>query len=616
MHFAGWFYYSPCVLFIMKNFFSHFVSLLLITLLTATTGFAQRDAWQWPFDKTSIWNMPIGSEAVYVEADLTPSRVVGYDIKHMLELDADDPERPVLATYNFKENRCSSTDSLGLSLPIPDDFIVPDAGNSPYGLTPNSSFVLRLPDSDTVFEGGLLSRCTEAGPIHMASFYRWPNNRRGQSVYSDGLTDADGQGASGMSGLGGTLRRGELVGDQPIRHAIKINPWGRRDLYYSEEVPGYRWPAVRADSYANDPENKNQYLGTNPKLVMGSLLAIPPNVTEASLGLTTEAGRKLFFTLKYYGAYFTEDTAWDTYDLVVERDAEVEFEQEYGFSLESDPWKADFLKLIQALHVVDNNGPNSIGGGGEPLQPLAPDFEVPDDSTNRVINGSFEANGAPAQQIAFWNSWSSTDTYVADYVESNGNQTDGNWHLTHYYNQAGPWNCYTGQLITGLEDGTYTLRARARKVGQGLAEAKLVAKDFGGTAITTNVASSATMQPIEIENIQVSNGQCRIGLQTRATAQATRPSVHLDAVEFFRQGTDTSVPIATVAARQPTTVYPNPAEGVVRFNRPLSGVLFNVQGQPVDRLTNQQRYDVSPLRRGVYLLKTENSEAIRLVVEP
>jgi hypothetical protein len=32
-------------------------------------------------------------------------------------------------------------------------------------------------------------------------------------------------------------------------------------------------------------------------------------------------------------------------------------------------------RLAGGLNVVDNNGLDSIGGGGTPRQPLAPDFE-------------------------------------------------------------------------------------------------------------------------------------------------------------------------------------------------------------------------------------------------
>lgn len=34
-------------------------------------------------------------------------------------------------------------------------------------------------------------------------------------------------------------------------------------------------------------------------------------------------------------------------------------------------WKRDYVKMIQHLHVVDNNGPDRVGGGGKPLVPLA-----------------------------------------------------------------------------------------------------------------------------------------------------------------------------------------------------------------------------------------------------
>ena len=34
-------------------------------------------------------------------------------------------------------------------------------------------------------------------------------------------------------------------------------------------------------------------------------------------------------------------------------------------------WTRDYKKIIQNLHVVDNNGPDRVGGGGKPLVPLA-----------------------------------------------------------------------------------------------------------------------------------------------------------------------------------------------------------------------------------------------------
>nr|MCU0875058.1 hypothetical protein [Pirellulaceae bacterium] len=166
-----------------------------------------------------------------------------------------------------------------------------------------------------------------------------------------------------------TLRKGELVGERPIRHVIKLNPYAARFCFYSQHIPGWRWPAHKADSYA-----ASEYKGTNPAVVMGSLLALRPDATPERLGIQTAAGRKLFHVLQDYGTYFAEDAHWDTWDLVVERDAEKEFEQAYGFSMKSGTWRDEVNRLVIALHVVDNNGRQSIGGGGEPRQPLAPPF--------------------------------------------------------------------------------------------------------------------------------------------------------------------------------------------------------------------------------------------------
>lgn len=37
---------------------------------------ASRDPLAWPFVQSSIWNMPIGSEAVYVPANIPPQKQV------------------------------------------------------------------------------------------------------------------------------------------------------------------------------------------------------------------------------------------------------------------------------------------------------------------------------------------------------------------------------------------------------------------------------------------------------------------------------------------------------------------------------------------------------------
>ncbi len=328
-----------------------------------------RDPWLWPFSSTSIWNMPVGDEAIYEPANFEEASNVGIDIQHLLVISENDPNRQVLNSPTWGPGRCSGETDLGFTLQIPDDWIVPDAGNSPYGLTPNSNFAFLLPDGETLFQSTQISRCEEAGPVYLPEWMKYEDNRNYVSIYSDGL-DGGGQGASGMSALGGTIRLGEFTSEEPIQHVLKINPWAEKYVHYSEEYPGWKWPAKSADNYAEQGYNRN----ADPNILMGSLFAIPPELTPEAIEISTEPGQKLFFTLQNYGMYFTEDAAWDTWDIIVERGVEVEFQQAFGFSMESEIWLAEVNKLMGALHVITNNGPSSIGGGGNPFRPLAPEF--------------------------------------------------------------------------------------------------------------------------------------------------------------------------------------------------------------------------------------------------
>jgi hypothetical protein len=114
---------------------------------------------------------------------------------------------------------------------------------------------------------------------------------------------------------------------------------------------------------------------------MGALLAIPSWKDISTLGLETEPGRQLAWTLQNYGAYIVDDTFGPAFALNAESGPDgsvrTQFKDDWEFNFEqrvkdNTPWVRDMQRLIQALYVVDNNSPRNIGGGGEPRQPLAP----------------------------------------------------------------------------------------------------------------------------------------------------------------------------------------------------------------------------------------------------
>jgi len=112
---------------------------------------------------------------------------------------------------------------------------------------------------------------------------------------------------------------------------------------------------------------------------MGALLALPSWLDLDSLGFETQPGRMLAEAFRDYGAYVVDGTGWSVYALITEwsPDGRVldEFEKNWGFSIKEpekdSPWGRDMDRIFLNLHVVDNNSPATIGGGGVLRAPLA-----------------------------------------------------------------------------------------------------------------------------------------------------------------------------------------------------------------------------------------------------
>jgi len=206
-----------------------------------------RDAKKWPFAQSSIWNMPIGSEAEYVHAQIEKATARGMTIdEDIIVMENDAPLTEVYvnnAGWNRDKDRCVIEGDLLFSAPIPDNFVVsPETWD---GATPNAGLAVLMEDGKTIKQTQPFARC-EAGEA-ATSKYMFED----QNLYGAGMYGA--HGASKLSAVGGALRVGELrPGSGPIKHALKVNLYAAKNLFYDEQTKGYRWPAKSADSYAKD----------------------------------------------------------------------------------------------------------------------------------------------------------------------------------------------------------------------------------------------------------------------------------------------------------------------------------------------------------------------------
>jgi hypothetical protein len=273
-------------------------------------------------------------------------------------------------------NRCSATNSTILtSVPMPLNFIVPHA-------RANNSAAFLMPDRRTIRQLQPLARCS-------AGSYGTALVKFGDvDIYGDGIRGA--HGGSGMSALGGTIRIGELrPGQTGPRHALKLNMYMKEAFRCTNSADCFRWPAVRADSYAvgwygTGANNPN---ANNSQFKMGALFAIPPTTNISALGLETEPGRQLAWTLQNYGGYLVDDSYGASFYFMTEIGSagnfRTQFRQDYGFDFvqkalapdtSARPWVRDVQRLLTALQIVNNNSATSIGGGGTPRVPRKPDI--------------------------------------------------------------------------------------------------------------------------------------------------------------------------------------------------------------------------------------------------
>jgi len=467
-------------------------SLLAAALpLAAQTAF--RDPLVQPFAVDSVWNMPIGSGAQYVAINM--SGTPGNDVwAPMPQIDDDyivfTPNAPLTA-INYSDaawtgrDRCPATGGLLVQVPIPTSLVVPNTLG-------NNGAAFLMPDGRTIIQTQPFTRCVAGGPatsvIQFASV----------DIYGDGRLG--GHGGSSLSTVGGTIRIGEFRPGAPIQHAIKIDVDTPVILARcSTAADCFRWPAFTADAGAPGSygtQNPNPV----PGMKMGALLAIPASTNLNALGLESVPGQMLAWTLQNYGAYIVDSSGGTGFVISAENgpngSVRAQFAADFGTPLEqrvnsNTPWSRDMQRLVQALYLVTNNGPTSIGGGGTPLQPLALALQPPGgaDTIPPSVPGGLAGTPAPLQIALSWTA--STDNVgVTGYkVFRNGAQIATTSSLSHVDPGLLPSTLYSYAVAAFDAAGNTSAQSAALSVGTLAAsdtQAPTVPAGLVGTALSSS----------------------------------------------------------------------------------------------------------------------------------
>lgn len=310
---------------------------------------ATRQPYEWPFTWNSIWNIPISVDAQYVSSGIGVQST--YQNATSSDNDSVNPSFPVKTLTNAQLVN-------GGTGPVS---VYVDPTLSAQGEWNTCSAFLGT-DGKTVYQGQTTELTAGGNPTFGGeSDSTWPP----VSLESAGTYGC--HGGSGLSGLGGTLTYSDITGSGPIQHALKVAFNG--NLYYSNMNGGYRWPAANADYGYNIPGNGNYYGGSNPDVVEGSLLALPPTIKPSSF--SNPLIQKLATALQDYGAYIVDNTGYaETATVITNYNANTVFNESGSFS-------SQLNQLLMDLKVVNNNTSSTPGGGpigSNRYAPYAPAF--------------------------------------------------------------------------------------------------------------------------------------------------------------------------------------------------------------------------------------------------
>ncbi|HSH95746.1 MAG TPA: FecR family protein [Roseimicrobium sp.] len=288
-------------------------------------GRLARHPFTWPFSSTSIWNIPVGSGARFVPVPGRPFLADGPLVNAVR------PRRPFIGgpadPLRFISVRGETVADVCLA-----DAHLPRAGllDSFVVLQQGRRFALEMKNVSARPDGRIevlsVDRTDLAGP-----------------GFGDAVSEAK---PFGFSNMGGLLRVGEL--ENGIRHALSARVNRDRLAGRDFKRPVTVWPAK-----GNPVQNV-----VEPKLRIGSLMAIPPDVDIKSRIGESGPAYELARAMQDYGVYVT-GTLDGSFVLLSDdmRNTEID---------------AILTRIVPLLRVLSNNLPGTPAGGGAPRRESAP----------------------------------------------------------------------------------------------------------------------------------------------------------------------------------------------------------------------------------------------------
>lgn len=300
------------------------------------TAIAGRDPVEWPFAPNSPWNTPIGSEARF-EAPMNINLEKGafiVDAYATHPIHVVTPKDPVGRI--FLRGKPDPFATLQIPRSALDDLR--------WRLTVN------IFDGDEVIE--LHDVTASGGDLNALAVAR--GNLRGSGI----PPELRAPNSSGISPLAGRIRASEITGGiaHTLGAVVPINVVDR-----TTQV----WPAVAGQS----PRQPG-------KVHLGSLLAIPPEIDLATLGITNSVAFALARAMQDYGVYVKDFFQTNSFHEWREAGSpDLVFCAELDWNKLPLDFTEQLARATRELRLVSNSSPQSVGGGGARRRPLAPAFQ-------------------------------------------------------------------------------------------------------------------------------------------------------------------------------------------------------------------------------------------------